>query len=189
MSVVDLILLVVIAGFVLFGLWFGFIHTLGSLLGTVLAVYLASRYYEIGAEWLMYMTGWEGNITRVIMFVVAFFLISRLVGFLFTLTQKAVEATVVKLPFMGLMNRLLGLVFGFLEGVISVGIILYFIERFPLSDIVMQSIANSELAPYAIAVGSILVPLLPEAVRILESTVDHVEETIINNKDIIENNL
>lgn len=189
MPVVDLIIIIILVGFLLFGLWFGLVHTLGSLLGTVLGVFLASRYYDQGAEWLMGVTGWEGNTTRVIMFVIAFIVINRLVGFFFHLAEKAAEATVIKLPLMGLMNRLLGMVFGLFEGVVTVGVILYFIERFPLSNSVMQSIANSEIAPIAIAVGGILVPLFPEAIKILESTVDHVEETIINNKDIIDSNL
>ena len=45
MSTFDIVLLVIIGGFGLFGLWFGIVHTLGSLLGTALGIFLASHYY------------------------------------------------------------------------------------------------------------------------------------------------
>lgn len=65
MSLFDIILIVIVAGFGLFGLWFGLVHTLGSLIGTVFGVYLASRYYGPVAEWLIRATGWGKCFPRV----------------------------------------------------------------------------------------------------------------------------
>ena len=83
MILFDLILLLILGGFVAYGLWFGLIHTLGSLLGMVVGVFLASRYYELGAGWLMNITGWGDNFSKVLIFIIAFFIINRLVGFCF----------------------------------------------------------------------------------------------------------
>ena len=66
MGLSDIILLIIIAGFAMFGFWFGLIHTLGSLLGTVFGAYLASRYYEPMADWLINITGWGENISKVV---------------------------------------------------------------------------------------------------------------------------
>ncbi|MFB6225892.1 MAG: CvpA family protein [Candidatus Paceibacteria bacterium] len=174
MELLDIIIISIVTGFALFGLFFGLFHTLGSLLGTVLGAYLASRYYQPAAEWLMGITGWEANLAKVVMFILAFVIINRIVGILFYLVDRMVSIFL-SLPVIKQLNRLLGFIFGFFEGVLTVGIIIYFIERFPLTEQFMDSLAESVLAPYAVKLGSILVPLLPEALQVLDSTVDYVE--------------
>lgn len=178
MPLIDIILICIISGFALFGLWFGLVHTLGSLLGTILGVFLASRYYEPVAGWLMNVTGWEANVSRVIIFIIAFLLINRLVGVVFFFIERF-SRIFTKLPIVGGFNRLFGFLFGLLEGVITVGIALYFIERFPLSDRIMDSIAGSSIAPYTIDVAGLLLPFIPEAIRILNSTIENIEGVVL----------
>ncbi len=179
MSWFDIILLIIIGGFGLFGFWFGFIHTLGSLLGTVFGVYLASRFYEPFAEWLIRVTGWGENISKVIVFIIAFLIINRLVGFAFWIIDK-VLSIITRLPFLNSLNHLLGLAFGLIEGVITIGISIYFIERYPLSERVMSWIAQSEIAPITTSFAVILIPLLPEAIKLLHSSVDYVSDRVLN---------
>ncbi|PIT86939.1 MAG: hypothetical protein COU33_00370 [Candidatus Magasanikbacteria bacterium CG10_big_fil_rev_8_21_14_0_10_43_6] len=178
MSLFDIVLLIIIGGFGLFGLWFGFFHTLGSLLGTVLGVYLASRYYEQLATWLISVTGWGDNVSRVIMFTIAFIIINRLVGFTFWIFDKFFDV-LTRLPFLGSINRLLGLLLGTFEGVVTVGFVVYFIEQFPFSEKVVAAIASSAVAPHTLVVVTVLLPLLPEGMRILRTSVDYVEGQII----------
>ncbi len=178
LETVDVILLLIIAGFALAGLWFGFVHALGSLLGTVLGVYLAARYFTVLAGWLTNIFGWEGNAPKVLAFVVSFFVINRVVGFAFWFLEKFI-GFFTRLPFVRSLNRLLGLLLGAAEGIISVGIVLYFIERFPLSLPFMSHLANSQVAPYAVSVVSVFLPLVPEAIKFLESTVDYVENRVV----------
>lgn len=174
----DLSLLIIIAIFALFGLWFGLVHTIGSLMGTILGVYLASRYYEPVADWLVEVTGWGENLSRVIMFVIAFILINRLVGIAFWGIDKAAKV-ITKMPFIRSINHLLGLLLGAAEGLITVGVILYFINKYPISDTVMTWIEHSTVALYAIPVAELLLPLLPEGMRVLESSVDYVEGRVL----------
>jgi len=178
METVDIILLGIIGCFALVGFAFGFIHTLGSLLGTVFGAYLASRYYSVMADWLISITGWEGNIIRVVMFVIAFLLITRLVGLGFYFLEKVFNVFKF-IPFVKTFNRLLGLLLGFVEGVITIGLIIFFIERFPLSEKIMLYLAESAVAPYASGVASVLWPLLPDAIQLLRSTVDYVENLVL----------
>lgn len=175
MSFFDVTLIVIVSGFALFGLWFGFVHTLGSLLGTILGAYLASRYYEPMAAWLMGLTGWGGNVSKVVMFILAFILINRLVGVAFWLVDRLLSIFT-KLPGVRSLNHVLGLVLGAAEGCLTIGLILYFVERFPLSDKIMNAMASSVVSPYLIAVASVLLPLLPETLKLLQSTVDYAEK-------------
>lgn len=178
MSWIDLTLLTIVGGFTLFGFWFGFVHTAGSLLGTLAGAFVASRYYEVAAQWLQHITGWEGNRTRVIMFVIILFAVSRLIGFLFFIVDKLLSI-ITRLPFISSLNRLLGAGLGFLEGVMTIGLFLFFIERFPVSENFMTKLAQSEFAPKFRAVADVFVPLLPDALKLLHSTVDYVQNKFI----------
>jgi len=177
MSLFDIILLIIIAGFGMFGFWFGLVHTIGSLIGTVLGAYLAGRYYEPMADWLTNITGWGGNVPKVVMFVVAFILINRLVGFAFWIIDK-LTGIITRLPFISGINRLLGLILGALEGVITLGLIFYFIDKIPLSEYIMGYMADSAVVPKLISVASILIPLLPEALKMLNSSVDFAQGVV-----------
>lgn len=172
MSFFDLVVAIIIGGFGLFGLWFGLIHTLGSLVGTILGVYLASRYFEPMANWLIQYTGWNGNFARVVMFIVAFVIINRLVGLAFWIVDKMLSVFT-RLPFIKSLNRFLGLLFGLFEGALVIGIIFYFISRFPLGDWFMASLSQSNFAPHLTKLASILWPLLPEALKALNDTLNN----------------
>ena len=172
MSLFDIVLLVIISSFALFGLWFGLVHTLGSLIGTVFGVYLASRYYEPVASWVINFSGWSGNYVKVIVFIVTFMLITRLVGFVFWVMEKFLTIFT-RMPFIHGLDRLLGAIFGVLEGAIVIGVSLYFIARFPISLSFMSGLEESQLAPPLVKLASILIPLFPEALRMLRSTVDN----------------
>lgn len=178
MNWIDLSFLVIIGGFSLFGFWFGFIHTAGSLMGTLAGAYLASRYYEPMAQWLINITGWQGNTARVVMFILAFFVISRAVGFLFFIVDKLLSI-ITRLPFISSINRVLGAALGFLEGVMTLGLVLFFVERFPLSENFMNVLAQSEFAPKFRSIADVFIPLLPDALKLLHSTVDYVQNKFI----------
>ena len=172
MSIFDLVILIIISGFALFGLWFCLVHTLGSLIGTAFGVYLASRFYEPVAGWIINFTGWGQNYIKVIVFVVTFLLITRLVGFIFWVMEKFLTIFT-RMPFIHGLDRIMGAIFGFLEGAIVVGVTLFFISRFPISLPFMEGLAHSQLAPPLVKLASILIPLFPEAIRLLKSTVEN----------------
>ncbi len=177
MNMLDIIIIVTTALFALGGLWLGLFHTLGSLFGTVVGAYIASRYYEGGAQWLITTTGWGENVSRVVMFIAIFFVITRAIGAAFWLIGK-VGGVIIPIPFKKALNRFLGMIVGAVEGVLTIGLVLYFIDKFPLGDRVMDSILSSTFAPSVIAFASILIPLFPEALKALETTVDKIESAL-----------
>jgi len=170
MSLFDIILLVIILGFGLFGLWFGLVHAVASLVGSVIGFYLASRYYEPLANWVISTTGWAPNVSRVMVFVISFIIITRLIGLIFWLLEK-VLGLFTRLPFIHSLDRFLGLVFGLLEGAMVMGIIFYFIARFPVGPWIMDGMTMSLVAPYTVKLASVFLPLLPSALRMLQSAV------------------
>ena len=81
--------------------------------------------------------------------------------------------------FLILLSLFLGMILGFFEGLITIGFVIFFIERVPLSENIMEMIANSIVAPISSGVASILWPLLPDALRMLQSTVDYVGNIVL----------
>jgi membrane protein required for colicin V production len=177
MTLFDIILLIIIGGFTMFGFWFGFFHTLGSLLGTFFGAFLAARYYAPMADWLISITGWGDNVSRVVMFVIAFFIINRLVGFCFWIVDKTLSI-VTNLPFIKSINRFAGMALGFFEGLISVGLVIFFIDKFPFSEKLTNMIADSIVAPIANNAASVLWPMLPDALKMINVGVDYVEKIV-----------
>jgi len=178
MSFVDIAILLMVGLFGLFGLYFGFIKAVTSLLGVFVGVYMASRYYNPVADWLMSVSGWNGNAARVVMFIAAFIIIAKLVAIVFYILSKVLNLLKI-VPLVKTFNRLLGFLFGLAEGVLTVGIIIYFVERYPLAEFIMRSLAESALAGYFSIVAKIFLPLLPQSIKLLQSTVDYVENLLL----------
>lgn len=177
MAFIDIIFILIIAGYGMFGLWFGLVHTFGSLSGTLAGAYFAGLYYEPLGSWLVHITGWEQANAEVLMFVLAFIMINRLIGFGFWIVDRLTKI-ITMLPFIGGLNRLLGGLLGLFEGAITIGLILYVIDTIPLSEAVMAQLEVSVLAPKLVLIASILIPLLPDALTYIDSGVHTAGEAV-----------
>ncbi len=164
MTLLDLLLILALFGFIWFGLWFGAIHMLGGLIGTVIGAYVAGHYYSAVMAWLGSMFGLESAWIKLLVFILLFIIVNRLVGFVFYLIDRAFRFISV-IPFLKTINRLAGAAFGLLEGILVLGLTLYFASRLALPLLVESAIATSSLAAKLINFAGILVPLLPEVIR------------------------
>jgi len=169
MTVFDVILLIILGGFMLFGLWFGFIHTLGSIIGTFAGAFLAGVWFDLLGGWLEKIFG-NPNLMKIFAFIFIFLIINRLVGFGFYVLDKIFNFFTV-IPFLKTINRLLGMVLGFFEGLLVVGLSLFVIARFPISDWFTSVLQASALAPWFIATSKILQLMLPELLKQIHSVI------------------
>ncbi len=165
MGFIDIVLLVIVGAFVLFGLFFGLIHTLGSLIGAVIGIAIASRFVAPAAETFSFLVG-DGSGGKIIVFIILFLLVSRLVGLVFWILEK-VFGFVSIVPFAKSINRLLGGIFGFIEGVIVVGVILFYAMQVLPEDTLLTLLEGSAVANYLVAAVSALQVLFPESLRIV----------------------
>jgi len=170
MVLFDLILLLILGGFVLYGLWFGLVHMVGVLVGTVAGAFLAARWYDDVASWFSFIFGRDSNTAKILCFLILFIFINRLVGLAFWLGDKIFSFLTI-VPFLKTINRLLGAAFGLLEGVLVLGLTLYMASRFPLGDWFTSSLADSRVGYVLMTIGKILKPLLPEVIKQLKSYV------------------
>lgn len=159
----DIILIVAVSAFVVYGLRFGFVQMFGGLLGTVIGAFLAARMYEPLALWINQVVGGSLNAERIIAFFLIFALVNRVVGILFFVVDK-IFSFLSFVPFLKLIDRLLGGVLGFAEGVLVVGLTLWFASHFPVGGL-QSAIRDSELATQLMKSAFILLPFIPAGLR------------------------
>lgn len=158
MALIDVMLLLVITAFTLFGFWFGFIHTLGSATGFFAGIFLASRFFDY----------WGGSVSfKIFLFVLIFILVGRLIGLAFYFVNKAFHLIKI-IPFTSLLNRLLGATFGFIEGMLVVTGVVFIINFYSL-DAWLGFVKRSEIVPYALKLSKLLMPFVTKAFSVVQN--------------------
>ena len=169
MPTIDVILLIVLSGFIFYGLFFGFIRTLGSFVGVFVGAFLASRLYLPISDWAdQWFLGHE-SLGKIIVFFILFSIISKLTSLVFYLVDRIFNVISI-IPFLKTINRLLGALLGFLTGALCIGLFLYIASRYSLIDSWLgKFLAGSQTADYYLKFADYLVPLLPEVLKKLQS--------------------
>ncbi len=167
MFLVDVILVAIIGLFVLFGFLFGLVHTLGSLVGSILGTVIASRLIDpVFAKFGSFLGG--GAVAKIVLFIFIFLVVSRLIGLLFWVVEK-ILGVFAMVPFASTFNRLLGAAFGFVEGVIVVGVVLFFALQYLPNDAVRAALEQSSVATYLLALTAAIQVMFPEAAKSIAS--------------------
>jgi membrane protein required for colicin V production len=178
MTSIDIFFIVALLIFSAWGWKRGVIRSLVGLLGSVVAIFLASRYFEVVADFIARKAGWEGDIMRFLSFALGFVVVAIITKFVFKIFEKLLRA-LSNFPLWGMSDKIFGIFFGLVEGVLIISAFVYIAERFPIHDGLMIALAGSTLGPYLSVVPDLLGPLLPEALHIMDSVVDYVEGVII----------
>ncbi len=162
MVIFDIILLILLAGFILYGFFSGLIRAVGSLAGVILGAWLAGRFYLEVFAWFDKIWPWSASTGKVISFIICFTVVSRLVSWGFSLFEQAFKVAAI-VPFVKTINRLLGALLGFIEGALVLGLILYVAGRYlPAVGSLGKWLESSTIVSYLIGFSKILAPLLPE---------------------------
>lgn len=162
MFIFDIILLAILAAFVLYGFFFGFIRVIGMLVGVVAGTWVAAHYYTY--LFSLISSWWPGSpqVGKITIFIICFSLITHGIGWLFTFFDQAFKVAAI-IPFLKTINRLLGAVAGLVEGVLLFGLIFYISSRYiPAEQLLGQWLKDSTFAELLINFSKILAPLLPE---------------------------
>lgn len=164
MTFFDLILLLILFGFIWFGFWNGLVRTVGGIIGVIISVFVASRWYEDLAVRLLPILGDNFNLSRILSFIAVMVIAHFILSVIIRIIDKFF-----KLPFLNIINRLAGGFFGLIEGALVIGLVLYFSTKFPLGTGWLQALDSSRIAPTLIGFGKVLLPLLPEALKQIKS--------------------
>jgi len=154
MNLLDVILIVVIAFSSVYGLFKGLVKEVISLLAVIIGLIGASRFYE-GASPLLKHLGLGEQAARILSFFVLFIVIFIALILIGKLVHKLIHAI-----FLGWLNRLGGIGFGFIRGIIVSGIIIMILtiilsEKAPI-------LSESKLTPHIMSISKVLVSLVPD---------------------------
>ncbi len=152
MNLFDIAILLLLAGFVLKGLWRGLLRELCSLCGLFGGLFLAVRYHAPLAELLIERVTWPNQLCVVIAFAALFLLTVIFFGLLgFVLSRF------IKLLFLGGFNRVAGALFGLVQGGLLLTLVLYGLSLSPLPVPVRDLFGQSQLAPPFVRFGDTLI--------------------------------
>lgn len=164
MGIFDTILLIILAGFVFYGLFFGFIRTLGSLFGIIGGVLLANYFYLEAFGLAKNLLFGYDKTGKVICFFLIFTIANRLICFGFALLNKALDVISI-IPFVKTINKLGGAIFGLIEGGVILGLVFYYVDAFHLvSKATSPFVANSKIIPYTVKYAQIFLKFLPNII-------------------------
>lgn len=171
MPVIDVVLIIILSGFVFYGLFFGLIRALGAFLGVFAGAILASRLYVQASDWLEPFFFGYNNLGKVMVFLILFSLFNRLTGFLFYLLDRAFNLISI-IPFLKTINRLGGAILGFLTGSLTIGLVLYVSAKYAaISHWFGQWLSQSEFSGFFLGFARFLLPFLPEILKKIQSLI------------------
>jgi len=148
MNIFDIVIIIIIAFCLIRGLFKGLIGEISGIIGVVAGFYGAYTYYPILAP---YAEPWIGSaaIRNLLAFFLLFCAILILVSLMALLIHK-----LLKLIFLGWVDRTFGLVFGAVKGVLLVSVLFIMITTFfPKHSSIL---ADSKFSPYVGAVSKTL---------------------------------
>ena len=154
MNLLDVLLIAVIAFSSVYGLFKGLVKEVISLLALIIGLIGASRLYE-GASPLLQNLGVGEQAARILSFIILFIAIFVALTVIGKLIHKLVQAI-----FLGWLNRLGGVGFGLIRGIIVSAIIIMILtmilsEKAPI-------LSESKLTPHIMSLSRVLVPLVPD---------------------------
>lgn len=168
MLIIDIILLIILFGIFIYGWQTGLIKTIGGLIGLILGIILASRYFEVVAAWLLPYLDDRDNLAKIVGYLVVFVAVNLVIGLAVTILAGIFKF----IPFLTTVNRLVGAVLALAAGVFGLGFLIIMVDKFPFSEFITHYFTNSEIVPWLVAAASYLTPLLPDAVDKVKGILD-----------------
>lgn len=159
--IIDIFLIIFLAGFIFYGLFFGFIRTLGALAGLLGGAFIAVNYHEFAYGLVNRVFFGYAGLGKAIVFLILFTIANRLIVLVFSLINGAFDLVSI-IPFLKTINRLVGALFGFLLGVSILGLFLYFVSSQPfLSGWFGKHLIDSKVMPYLGKIIGLIAFLIP----------------------------
>ncbi|HRY63467.1 MAG TPA: CvpA family protein [Patescibacteria group bacterium] len=171
MLLIDIVLLIILLGFIINGWQLGLLKTLGALIGIIVGIILAGHFFMEASYWLAPMMGGRENLARIVSFLAIFIIANGVIAmgiWLLSSTLKLLSF----IPFVKLIDHVGGALLGLVCGVFILGILIIMLDKYPMINFLTSYFEESKIVPYLAKGSSILTPLLPEAVKQIKGVLE-----------------
>jgi membrane protein required for colicin V production len=170
MNSIDIVLGLLLAFGVIQGFRKGFILELASLVGLILGVYGAIYFSHFAAGLLESITNWEAYTVELVAFIATFLVILIAIALIARLFTKIINWAA-----LGILNRLLGAVFGLFKIALFLSIFLLFLNSFNREFSFLSDEKKENSLLYE-SVAGIAPMLLPKLFKTLQQYIEVEEE-------------
>ncbi|MBU4315378.1 CvpA family protein [Patescibacteria group bacterium] len=144
LTLADLALLIIAGLFIISGLYYGFIRTVGSLIGMVGGIFVA----VFAIEWLDSVWGISSHpILQIALFIIIMGFASQLIGWIFELIDRAYKLLTI-IPFLSSINKLLGGIVGAIEAFVVLSGIIYYATTYLSDGAFKSAILDSQVVTW-----------------------------------------
>jgi len=185
-NILDIIVLIILIWFAGHGLVYGLIRSVFNLVGVIAALFVATLWLPIVSNFLKNHLPLPETQIGFISFVLIF--IAVVVGF--RLSAKILHEGL-KIVLLGWINRVGGLLFGFLKGALLASGLLWLIGLFPLSESIQKmqedSVLSSRIKPVLPLVYDGIVTIFPSANNFekkMQGTVEQIKTGVRISNDL-----
>ncbi|PKN12890.1 MAG: colicin V production protein [Deltaproteobacteria bacterium HGW-Deltaproteobacteria-4] len=155
MNGLDLAILLILVLFLVKGLWKGLIRQLCSLAGIVLGIFLSWSFSEILGPELARITAWPLRVSVVVVGAMLFF-----AGVLAFFILGFYLGKLAKQPVLAVLNRFSGALFGVIEGVVILAVVIYLLTLWPL--VARKTVVQTAtLTPPFVRLGAVILQDTP----------------------------
>ena len=166
MGLFDIIFLIILLFFIWKGFRAGLIGAIGGFIGIIVGIWAGSHYMGLVAEWLMNILNIDNSsLANILAFVIIFMAINIITSIIVSIINRIFHI----IPFMDLINKLLGAIVGLLGGALVVVALVYLLSIFPISDTVGGKLTESTVANEASSFAILVKPFIPAGVNELKS--------------------
>lgn len=166
MNVLDIIIVVIILFFLWRGFRAGLVGAIGSFVGIIAGIWVGTHYMQAAGAWVMSSMNIDNSaLANILGFIGLFIAVNIVVAIVVMIINKLFHIV----PFIDLINKLLGAFVGLLGGILTVSALIYLLSLMPFSDAVANTLISSQLAHYANQAAVVIKPFIPEAIKALRS--------------------
>jgi len=158
--IIDLILILITAGFVISGYKRGLVESLGSLLGFIFTLLIMARLYP----WLM--NHFQGDFwTKILVFILALIVIVMIIRLAVWIIEKIFNLFSF-IPGTRSLNKILGAGIGLISGLLMSSFLVWMLLEFPVENNWLgNQIQNSFLIKPMLLIAYVWIPIVPHIYR------------------------
>ena len=160
MNIIDLILSIFLLLGIVRGIFKGFLAELAGLIALIAGVYAAIHFSNIMFDFLAIFFAWDEKVLSIIAFALTFFIVALLISLLGRVLTKMAH-----LVALGLVNRLLGGIFGMLKMAFLASLFFMFLENFHIFEVDKETRETSVLYGPVHGFAPLFLPAIIEEIK------------------------